>query len=119
MGTIDIIDIKPLNEIKDPTWGTGVMHKRLVLVGIKMSGAITEEEAHALKAKAWPEETDGGAIVMTATAKNGAGLLLVFDAYVVEQLSILKRLRHTLRMFKAAITRNVGVGSCVRVIVLK
>lgn len=115
----DIIDIKPLNEVKDPTWGTGVMHKRLVLVGIKMSGAITDEEAHALKSKAWPDETDGGGIVMSAVTGNGVGLLLVFDAYVVEQLSILKRLRHTLRMFKAAVTRNVGVRSRVRVIVLK
>ena len=63
--------------------------------------------------------TDHGTQSFQGTDRRGRGLLLVFDVYAVKQLSVLKRLRHAARMFKAAITGNVHVGSGVRVVVIK
>lgn len=119
--SMEIKEIKgcTLNEVKDQTWGTGKMRKRLVLVAVKHSGAITEAEKHELLSMAWKRATDNGTLSVAGTGSRGQGLLLVFDAYIVEQLSVLKRLRHALRMFKAAITGNVNVSSGVRVVVLK
>lgn len=108
-----------LNEVKDQTWGTGIMQKRLVLVAVKLSGEISEEEKYALLAEAWKRTTDQGTRSLRGTDERGRGLLLVFDMYVVKQLSVLKRLRHAARMFKAAITGNVHVGSGVRVVIIK
>lgn len=108
-----------LNEVKDQTWGTGIMQKRLVLVAVKLSGEISEDEKHALLAEAWKRTTDHGTQSFQGTDRRGRGLLLVFDVYVVKQLSVLKRLSHAARMFKAAITGNVHVGSGVRVVVIK
>lgn len=118
MGTIDIIDIKPLNEIKDPTWGTGVMHKRLSLVAVKLSGAISDGEAHALMNKAWPRNRDCGGRVLSAVDANGIGLMLIYEMYVVKDLGFFPRLCHTLRMFAAAITGNTSLKT-VKVITLK
>lgn len=119
--SMEIKEIKgcTLNEVKDRTWGTGIMQKRLVLVAIKNSGAITDAEAHELRAMASKKATAYGTMSIGGTGSCGQGLLLVFDVYVVEQLSVLKRLRHAARMFKAAITGNVHVGSGVRVVVIK
>lgn len=69
--------------------------------------------------EAWRRTTDNGTRSLQGTDEQGRGLLLVFDMYVVEQLSVFKRLRHALRMFKAAITGNVNVSSGVRVVVIK
>lgn len=118
-----IMEIKELNiceldEVKNQTWGTGI-NKRLVLVGLKLSGEISEDEKHALLAEAWKRTTDHCTQSFQGTDRRGRGLLLVFDVYVVKQLSVLKRLRHAARMFKAAITGNVHVGSGVRVVVIK
>jgi len=114
---IKALNICELDEVKDQTWGTGI-NKRLVLVGLKLSGEISEDEKHALLA-AWKRTTDHGTQSFQGTDRRGRGLLLVFDVYVVEQLSVLKRLRHAARMFKAAITGNVHVSSGVRVVVIK
>lgn len=108
-----------LNEVKDQTWGTGIMQKRLVLVAVKNSGAITEAETHELRAMASKKATNHGTMSIAGIGSCGQGLLLFFDVYVVKQLSVLKRLRHAARMFKAAITGNVHVSSGVRVVVIK
>ena len=108
-----------LTEITDPTWGTGLFYKRLVLVAVKQSGEITEWEKHKLLSEAWERATDNGTFSIAGRDRSGRGLLLVFDTYVVEQLSLFKRLRHSLRVFKAAITGNVSVCSDVRVVILK
>lgn len=119
--TMEIQEIKSctLNEVKDQTWGTGIMQKRLVLVAVKNSGAITEAEAHELRAMASKKATAYGTMSIAGTGSRGQGLLLIFDIYVVEQLSVFKRLRHALRMFKAAIMGDVNVSSGVRVVVIK
>ena len=116
---IEVIKGCTLDEVKDPTWGTGVMQKRLVRVREKRSGAITEAQRCSLLEEAWRRTPDHGTRSLQGTDEQGRGLLLVFDMYVVEQLSVFKRLRHALRMFKAAITGNVNVSSGVRVVVIK
>lgn len=113
------LNICELNEVKDQSWGTGVFQKRLVLVAVKQSGAITESEKHELLSMAWKKTTDHGTKSILGRDSRGRGLLLVFDMYVVEQLSIFKRLRHALRMLKAAVTGNVNVSTGVRVVVIK
>lgn len=118
MGTIDIIDIKPLNEVKDPTWGTGIMHKRLVLVAIKMSGKLTADEIHSVQSQSWRLLTDNGSMLNEATDNAGHGLLLIYDVYNVKNLGFFPRLRHMLRVFKAAITGNFCLQP-VKVITLK
>lgn len=118
MGIQKLHSVK-LNEVKDQTWGTGVLQKRLVLVAVKQSGAITESEKHELLSMAWKKTTDHGTMSIPGRDSRGRGLLLVFDVYMVEQLSIFKRLRHALRMLKAAVTGNVNVSSGVRVVVIK
>lgn len=115
----EIIDIKPLNEVKDPTWGTGVMRKRLALVAVKFSGAISEGERLALMRKASAKNRDCGFRTLSAVDAQGHGLLLIFNIDVVKELGFFPRLLHALRMFKAAITRNVGVSAGVRVIVIE
>lgn len=118
---MEIKEIKgcTLNEVRDRTWGTGIMQKRLVLVAVKNSGAMTDAEAHELRAMASKKATAYGTMSIAGTGSCGQGLLLIFDVYVVEQLSVFKRLRHAVRMFKAAITGNVDVSSGIRVVVLK
>lgn len=108
-----------IERITDPTWGTGIMYKRLMLVAVKQSGEITEGEKHSLLAEACGKSTDHGTMSLTGMSSQGQGLLLVFDVYMVEQLSVFKRLRHATRMLKAAITGNIHVGSGVRVVVIK
>lgn len=118
---MEIKEIKgcTLNEVKDQTWGTGKMQKRLVLVAVKQSGAITEAEKYELRSMAWKKATANGTMSIAGTGTSGQGLLLIFDVYVVEQLSVFKRLCHAARMFKAAITGNVNVRSGVRVVIIK
>ncbi len=119
--SMEIEEIKScaLNEIKDQTWGTGIMQKRLVLVAVKQNGVITEAEKHELLSMAWKKATDNGTMSIAGTGSRGQGLLLVFDVYMIEQLSVLKRLCHALRMFKAAVTCNINISSGVRVVVIK
>lgn len=92
--------------------------KRPVLAAVKLSGGFTHEDRQLLRAKAWSKSTDGATMTMTST-DFGRESALFFDVYVVEQLSLLKRLRHTFRVFKAAIARNIGVHPRVIVITLK
>lgn len=33
-----------LNIQKDPTWGSGILHKRLILVAVKLNGEVSESE---------------------------------------------------------------------------
>lgn len=112
------LNICELDEVKDQAWGKGI-NKRLVLVGLKLSGEISEEEKHAMLAEAWKRTTDHGTQSFQGKDSQGRGLLLVFDIYMVKELGILKRLRHAARMLKAAITGNVNVSSGVRVVVIK
>ena len=54
------LNICELDEVKDQTWGTGI-NKRLVLVGLKLSGGISEDEKHALLAEAWKRTSEDAA----------------------------------------------------------
>lgn len=92
--------------------------KRPVLAAVKLSGAFTHEDRQLLRTKAWSKSTDGATMTMTST-DFGRESALFFDVYVVEQLSLLKRLRHTFRVFKAAIARNIGIQSRIIVITLE
>lgn len=103
----------------DMTFGTNKMYKRPLLVAYKYTGAITDDDRAAIREQLYPYLTNGGMVTSVSTDGWGHGVLLVFDAYVVEQLSLLKRLRHTLRVFKAAIAGYVGVRPVVRVIILE
>lgn len=89
-----------------------------MIAAIKLSGKFTAEDRKYLREKAWRKSTDGATMTMRST-DFGRESVLLFDVYVVEQLSLLKRLRHTLRVFKAAIARNVGIKPRIIIITLK
>lgn len=103
----------------DMTFGTNKMYKRPLLVAYKYTGAITDDDRAAIRKLVYPHLTDGGMMTSVSTDGWGHGVLLVFDSYMVEQLGFLKRLRHTLRMFKAAIAGYIGVRPVIKVIILK
>ncbi|MEZ3575986.1 hypothetical protein D1638_08015 [Muribaculaceae bacterium Z1] len=92
--------------------------KRPILAAVKLSGKFTAEERKYLREKAWRKSTDGATMTMTST-DFGRESLLFFDVYVVENLSLLKRFRHALRVFTAAIARNVGIKPRIVIITLK
>ncbi len=92
--------------------------KRPILAAVKLSGRFTAEERQYLRKKAWRKSTDDATMTMTST-DFGRESVLFFDVYVVEQLSLLKRFRHALRVFTAAIARNVGIQSRIVIITLK
>ena len=83
--------------------------KRPILAAFKSGSDFTEEERRMIRDKAWRRSIDGRTMTHVAKDSFGGRSLLVFDVYVVEQLSVLERLRHSLRVFNAAIARNVGI----------
>lgn len=103
----------------DMTFGTGKLYKRPLLVAYKYSGEISDSDrAKARKLVSRRLISDG---MMTSVSTNGFGhgVLIVFDSYMVEQLSIFKRLCHTLRVLKAAISSYIGVSPVVKIIILE
>lgn len=71
-----------------------------------------------LRRKAWGKTLAGGTLT-NRSGDFGRESVLIFDVYTVEELSILKRLRHAFRMFKAAVARNIGIHPRIIVITLK
>lgn len=92
--------------------------KRPILAAVKLSGRFTEDERRYLRKKAWRKSTDDATMTMTSN-DFGRESVLFFDVYVVEQLSLLKRLRHSLRVFKTAIASYVGIKPRIIIITLK
>lgn len=92
--------------------------RRPILSAIKYSGKFTPEERKLLRDKAWRKSTDDATITVTS-ALNAGESILIFDEYVVEQLSLLKRFRHAFRVFKAAIARNIGIQPRIIIITLE
>lgn len=90
-----------------------------IFIAVKAGGRFTEEERQTLREKAWAKSLDNMTETHTAIDNFGNELLLGFDAYAIEQLSILKRLRHTFRVIKTAITSNIGIQPRVVIITLK
>lgn len=95
------------------------LYKRLIGVAYKTSGAFTEADRDTFRRTMCNHLTDGGFLMTMGTDEWGRGMLFCFDIYVVEQLGIYKRLRHSLRVFFAAVVRNVGIRSLLRVVVLE
>lgn len=92
---------------------------RPLLVAVKAGGKFTESEYGMLRNKAWRKSMDDAIITHAATDGFGNELLLFFDAYAVEQLSLFKRLRHAFRMLKTAVARNIGVQTRIVVVALE
>lgn len=107
-----------LNIQKDPTWGSGILHKRLILVAVKLNGEVSESEMVELHKQTWPRLTDNASMTLKGKDAMGHQLVLIYDVYVVKQLGFFPRLRHSLRMFKAAIAGNHN-NTTVREITLK
>lgn len=95
-----------LNYQTDPTWGSGIMHKRLVLVAVKVNGEFTEAEMIELHKESWSELTDNASMTLKGKDIMGHELVLIYDVYVVKQLGFFPRMRHAFRMLSAAIARN-------------
>ncbi len=96
-----------------------IAHRPFLLV-VKQDGAITDEEMMELRSRyVWGKTTDSCSHVSRATDSFGRGLAYFTDVYVIEQIGVLKRLCHTLRMIKAAITLNIGIGTLLRVVIIK
>lgn len=95
------------------------LYKRLIGVAYKTHGAFNQSERDDFRRKMGKRLTDGGFLITTGVDEIGRGMLFFFDIYVVEQLSLYKRLRHSLRVLFAAISRNVGIRACLRVVILE
>ncbi len=90
-----------------------------ILAAIKIGGRFTDEERGMLRKQAWSKSIDNATRTHVATDCFGNELALFFDVYVVENLSLLKRLRHSFRMFKTAVARKVHVQPRIIIITLK
>lgn len=95
------------------------LYKHLIGVAYKTSGAFTEADRDTFRRTMCDHLTHGGFLITTGTDEWGRGMLFCFDIYVVEQLGIYKRLRHSLRVFFATVARNIGIRSRLRVVVLE
>lgn len=71
-----------------------------ILAAIKIGDRFTEQERSMLRKQAWSKSIDNATRTHIATDCFGNELALFFDVYVVEILSLLKRLRHSLRVLK-------------------
>lgn len=94
-------------------------YKRLICVAYKTGGTFSTSEKNAPRRKMGRHLTDGGFLITTGIGERGRGMLFFFDMYMVEQLGFYKRLRHSLRVLFAAISRNVGIRACLRVVILE
>ena len=90
-----------------------------ILAAIKIGGRFSEQERGELRKLAWEKSIDNATRTHVATDCFGNELVLFFDVYVVENLSLLKRLRHSLRVFKAAVARKIHVQPRIIIITLK
>lgn len=92
------------------------MHKHLIMAAYKIGEPFTPEEMDDLRNQAFERSLDGSTMTSVATDGFGNHIVLKFDLYMVEQLSIPKRLRHFLRKFFTAVACYVGVSPVVKVI---
>lgn len=95
------------------------LYKHLLMVAYKIGAPFTPEEMDDLRNQAFKRSIDGGTMTSAATDGFGNSVVLKFDIYMVEKLSIPKRLRHLLRKFFTAVASYVGVSPVVKVIVGK
>lgn len=103
----------------DMTFGTNKFYKRPLLVAYKYTGEITEADRAKVRKMLSHRLTDNGTMTSVFTDGFDHGVLIVFDAYMVEQLSFFKRLCHTFRVLKATISSYIGVSSVVKIIILE
>ena len=92
--------------------------KRPILAAVKLSGRFTAEDCKCLREKAWRKSTDGATMTMVSN-DFGRESVLIFDVYTVGQLSLMKRMRHSVRMIMEAIARGVGIHPRIGVITLE
>lgn len=92
------------------------MYKHLIMVAYKIGEPFTSEEMDDLRNQAFKRSIDNGTMTSVATDGFGNHIVLKFDLYVVEQLSIPKRLRHLLRKFFTTVAGYVGVSTVTKVI---
>lgn len=91
-------------------------HKDLLLVAHKMSGEFTDEEREILRRKAAANCIDDCTMTIKSMGGFNSYQLLIFDSYVIEQLSFFQLLRHRLRKLWTAILRQVGASPVIVVV---
>lgn len=91
-------------------------HKDLLLVAHKMSGKFTDSEIKELRAKAWRRCIDDCTMTIHSNGSFGSSQLLLFDSYVIKELSIYQRCRYHLRKLCRAILRKVGLTPVIIII---
>lgn len=95
------------------------MYKHLIMVAYKIGEPFTSEEMDDLRSQAFKRSIDNGTMTSVATDGFGNHVVLKFDLYVIEQLSVPKRLRHLVRKFFTAVAGYVGMSPVVKVVVGK
>jgi len=93
----------------------GQTRVRRLLYAVHSQHELTEEQHAALRRKAWKRCVNNTST--TEQFSNDYGyMLLLFDYYVVEKLSVMQRLRHRFCMVKAAVLAHIGVSTVVVVV---
>jgi hypothetical protein len=89
--------------------------KYLLAVGFASRRELTDCEINRIRRRSFKKCIDH--LIMTFLTENrlGAGVL-IFDCYVIEELNFFQRIRHGLRVLKAAIFDYIGVSSVIIVI---
>lgn len=90
-------------------------HKHLLLVAFKHCGEFSDKERQELRKKVSGKLIDKCSYTHVAHQTFGE-CVLIFDSYVIDQLGITQRIRHSLRVFKTAVFRYVGINSVVHII---
>jgi len=93
----------------------GTMVKRPLLV-VYSESEFTEQQIAKFREKAWRRCINSATVTVRTEGKLG-NVLIIFDVYVIEQLSTFQRFRHRLSIIKAAVLGYMGISPAVIVIV--
>ena len=99
--------------IKKQSIGTVV--KRPLLVAYS-EDVITDEQIAEFRRKIERRCVNSSTMTVTTTGKLG-NVLMIFDFYVIEHLSLFQRFRHCFSMVKTAVLGYVGVNTVISVVV--
>ncbi len=90
--------------------------KDLLLVAHKMFGEFTKAEIEQLHKKAWRRCIADCTMTIHAKGDFNSSQVLIFDSYVVKELSIFQRFRYHLRKLWTAALRKVGASPLLVVV---
>lgn len=94
--------------------------KDLVLVAYKEKKDFTQEEIFELKEKAWKKCIDKSSMSVSMTnIELGVRAVLIFDVYVVAQLSFIQFCRYFFRKLKTAIASYIKINPVVVIVCRK